>query len=111
MNPATFQSKHIKPVAGHHLTPNIPGVRFGRMSIVVSDEDYTSWKLAGYGGAGTEVTDLITGSTLTLRRADCGAGCACRTEIVSDVDRSNPHTWYDLTNPRDRRAFSKEVQR
>lgn len=29
----------------------------------------------------TEVTDLLTGHTIAVRRADCGAGCRCAAEV------------------------------
>lgn len=29
----------------------------------------------------TEVTDLLTGHTVAVRRADCGAGCRCAAEV------------------------------
>jgi hypothetical protein len=29
----------------------------------------------------TEVTDLLTGHTVAVRRADCGLGCKCAAEV------------------------------
>lgn len=29
----------------------------------------------------SEVTDLLTGHTVAVRRADCGAGCRCAAEV------------------------------
>lgn len=29
----------------------------------------------------TEVTDLLTGHTIAVRRADCGLGCRCAAEV------------------------------
>lgn len=69
-----------RTISGNIITPNVADSR--RMLILVDDDDFRRWSDAGYGGDGTVVTDLICGSSFELRRADCGAGCACATRVV-----------------------------
>lgn len=85
MNHTTITIDHgrsyERTVEGVLLTPSVVGNK--RMTILVNDADYRTWNDAGYGGDGTPVTDLITGATFTLARADCGAGCMCASKVVA----------------------------
>lgn len=56
------------------LTKN-EGDSMGRVVVRLDDPhvtDLDEW---------SEVTDLLTGHTIAVRRADCGAGCRCAAEV------------------------------
>lgn len=51
------------------------GDSMGRALVQLADPDVThmdEW---------TETTDLLTGHTVAVRRADCGLGCKCAAEV------------------------------
>ena len=77
LNPATMKVSHSSLVSGNLITPNVAG---GRMSIIVTDEDFRRWNENGSRGT---VTDLVTGSTFTLAPDACGLGCRCGTKVVA----------------------------
>lgn len=92
---ATFAShnpdiRSVFPITatGYMLNVNLPG-NIAAVAIMVNEPDFHSVERLFAGEindyAGVQVTNLLNGNTVTLKRADCGAGCKCGLRFVKNT--------------------------
>jgi hypothetical protein len=73
---------------GYMLNVNLPG-DIASAAIMVDDADFHAverlldGEINGY--AGVQVTNLLNRQIVTLKRADCGAGCRCALRFVKNT--------------------------
>ena len=87
---ATFDPGSVSPhtsilrwAEGKVITPFASDGK--RVVLIIDDEDFSIFNGLRNGGAErVVVTDQMTGEDHALRSADCGLGCHCAAEIVSN---------------------------
>jgi hypothetical protein len=84
-NDADTSRTGIAPtVTGNIFTPNV-GPYGQRVMFLIDDGDMEDFDALPRGPSPetVRVTDLMSDSIFTIKRADCGAGCFCAAEVVS----------------------------